>query len=87
MNLQKWLNNVGLDKKHHMILGVGYSALIPLGALFGFYGALFGFLLGTYLVLWKELWNDWYKKRGNAEFLDFVWNEIPLVITFITYLL
>ena len=86
MSLQKFIQNIPLDKKEHLVLGVIYSSLIPLGGLFGVYGALIGFAIGTYLVLWKELWYDLHKKKGKAEFLDFVYNEIPLIITLLAYL-
>lgn len=63
MSLQKIIQKIPLDKKEHLVLGVIYSCLIPLGALFSIYGALIGFLIGTCLVLWKELWHDLYKKK------------------------
>tara|TARA_R110002049_G_scaffold309180_1_gene518121 strand:- start:12666 stop:12932 length:267 start_codon:yes stop_codon:yes gene_type:complete len=87
MSLKDWINSIGLDKKDHLILGVIYSCFIPLGGLFGFYGALTGFVIGVYLVLWKEIYNDLYKKKGTAEVLDFVFNVAPIVIVFLTYLM
>lgn len=84
---KKYLNNLGNDKKDHLIVGVLLSSLIPIcGAIFGLYGAIISFALGTWLALYKELYNDYYKKKGNPEVLDFVYTWIPLLITFIAYL-
>ena len=84
MSLQKLIQNLPLDKKEHIIVGVVYSALIPILCLFfGDLGGLVGFLIGTGLNLWKEIWNDKISKRGNAEVLDFVATETPLIITYL----
>ena len=65
-----------------------YSILIVvLGFFFGNLGALIGLGIGTYLNLWKEIWNDWHKKRGNAELFDFIATQTPLIITYLAYLL
>ena len=85
--LQKSIQNLGLDKKEHVIVGVIYSIFIVLGGIFGIYGAIIGFTIGTFLNLWKEIWNDKIQKKGSAEFWDFVATELPIVITFIAYLL
>tara|TARA_R110002012_G_scaffold146789_1_gene305090 strand:- start:859 stop:1128 length:270 start_codon:yes stop_codon:yes gene_type:complete len=84
MSLKELIQKLPLDKKEHIIVGVVYSALIPLlGLCFGNIGGLVGFLIGTGLNLWKEIWNDKISKRGNAEVLDFIATELPLIITFI----
>jgi len=86
--MKNWIQNLPLDKKEHVLVGVIYSALIPiLGFLFGGIGALFGFLLGTFLNLWKEIYNDFYKGKGNAEYLDFIATEIPIIITILTFII
>lgn len=85
MSLQKFIQNIPLDKKEHLVLGVIYSVLIPLGGFFGVFWAIVGFVIGVLLVLWKEIWNDWRLKKGNAEVMDFVYNIIPLVIVLIAY--
>ena len=47
--MKNWIQNLPLDKKEHIIVGVIYSAFIPLFAfLFGGIGAFFGFMLGTF---------------------------------------
>ena len=86
--MKKWIQNLDLDKKEHVIVGVIYSAFIPLFAfLFGGIGALFGFLLGTCFNVWKEIYNDFYKGKGNAEYLDFIATETPIIITILTFIL
>lgn len=84
MNLQKFIQNLPLDKKEHIVLGVIYSLIMfPLSFLFGNIGLIIGFSIGTFLVLYKELYIDWYKKQGNPEFLDFIYNEIPILVVFL----
>ena len=86
--MKKWIQDLDLDKKEHVIVGVIYSILIPLfGLLFGGIGAFLGFLIGTFLNVWKEIYNDHYKGRGNAEYYDFLATELPIFLTFITYLI
>jgi len=88
MSLQRFIQNLPLDKKEHLVLGIVYSILIPLGGvLFGLFGALVGLAIGTFLNLYKELYHDLYKKKGNAELYDFIATEIPLIITFISYVM
>ena len=87
LKLQKWIQGLALDKKEHNVLGVIYSLPIPiLGLLFGGIGALIGFMIGTALNLWKEIYNDFYKEKGNAELLDFVATEIPILISYLSFL-
>lgn len=87
LKLQKWIQALALDKKEHNVLGVVYSLPIPiLGLLFGGIGALIGFMIGTALNLWKEIYNDFYKEKGNAELLDFVATEIPILISYLSFL-
>ena len=86
--MKKWIQNLDLDKKEHVIVGVIYSILIPLfGLLFGGIGAFLGFMIGTFLNVWKEVYNDYYKGRGNAEYYDFLATQTPIFLTFITYLI
>ncbi len=86
--MKKWIQNLDLDKKEHVIVGVIYSILIPLFALlFGGIGAFLGFMIGTFLNVWKEVYNDFYKGKGNAEYYDFLATELPIFLTFITYLI
>jgi len=83
MSLKDLIQNLPLDKKEHIVVGVVYSALIPILCLFfGNIGGLVGFLIGTGLNLWKEIWNDKISKRGNAEVLDFIATELPLITTY-----
>jgi hypothetical protein len=85
--MKKWIQNLDLDKKEHIIVGVIYSAFIPLfGFLFGGIGAFFGIMLGTFFNVWKEIYNDFYKGKGNAEYLDFIATETPIIITILTFI-
>lgn len=85
--MKKWIQNLPLDKKEHVIVGVIYSAFIPLFAfLFGGIGAFFGFMLGTFFNVWKEIYNDFYKGKGNAEYYDFIATETPIIITILTFI-
>ena len=85
--MKQWIQNLALDKKEHIIVGVIYSIFIPLFAyFFGGIGAFFGFMLGTSLNVWKEVYNDFYKDKGNAEWWDFLATELPILITILTYL-
>ena len=94
--IKRWIDNLPQDKKDHIIVGVLYSILIPMlgyaGTFLGFpegaiYGGTVGFLIGTGLNLWKELWHDKHKKKGNAEVMDFIFNEVPILITYIAFIL
>ena len=70
------------------MVGVVYSALIPLlGLFFGGIGAFLGFLIGTFLNVWKEVYNDYYKGKGNAEYLDFIATQAPILIAYLSFLL
>jgi len=83
MSLQKFIQNIPLDKKEHVVLGVIYSALIPLlGFFFGFLGGLIGFVIGTSANIYKEVVHDKIQGKGTAEFWDFVATEAPILITF-----
>ena len=86
--MKNWIQNLPLDKKEHVIVGVIYSVLIPLFALlFGGIGAFLGFLIGTFLNVWKEVYNDYYKGKGNAEYYDFLATQTPILLIYLTYLL
>jgi ABC-type dipeptide/oligopeptide/nickel transport system permease component len=86
--MKKWIQSLDLDKKEHVIVGVIYSILIPIFALlFGGIGALIGFMTGTFLNVWKEVYNDFYKGRGKAEYYDFLATQTPILIIYLTYLI
>jgi hypothetical protein len=83
MGLKKLIQDLPLDKKEHIIVGVVYSALIPiLFLLFDSIGGSVGFLIGTGLNIYKEVWHDKIQQKGNAEWWDFVATELPLIITY-----
>jgi hypothetical protein len=86
MSLQKFIQNIPLDKKEHIVLGVIYSLLMVLGGFFGSYGVYIGFAIGTALNVWKEVWNDWRNGNGTPELMDFLATELPLLITLAVYL-
>jgi|TARA_B110000977_G_scaffold198260_1_gene282738 hypothetical protein len=85
--IKKLIDNLPQDKQKHIIVGVIYSILIVIGGLFGVYGATIGFFIGTFLNLYKEVWHDLKQKKGNAEVLDFIANEAPILITYLAYIL
>ena len=88
MGLKKFIQNLDLDKKEHIVVGVVYSALIPiLGFLFGGIGAFIGLAIGTGFNVWKEIYNDFIRQRGNAELLDFVATQAPILIAYLSFLL
>ena len=88
MGLKKFINNLDLDKKEHVLVGVVYSALIPLfGFLFGGIGAFIGLVIGTSFNVWKEIYNDFIRQRGNAELLDFIATQTPILIAYLSFLL
>lgn len=99
MALKEFIQKLPIDKKEHIVLGVIYSILIPIFSIIGAFadlilstnkfsiiGAIFGFLVGSVLNLYKELWNDLVQNKGNAEVKDFVATEIPKTITIVSYL-
>ena len=86
--MKKFIESIPLDKLRHLALGVLYSVLIPfLGLLFGDIGAFIGLFIGTFLNLYKELYHDMYQGKGNAELEDFFYNQIPILLVFMAYLL
>jgi len=88
MKLKKLIQNLALDKKEHIVVGVVYSALIPiLGFLFGEVGAFIGLVIGTSFNVWKEIYNDFIRQRGNAELLDFIATQAPILIAYLSFLL
>ena len=74
MSLQKFIQNIPLDKKEHIILGIIIG--FPLVVLFG----LFGGLAGILLVGAKEVVLDWAMKKGNPEWWDFIASAIPILM-------
>lgn len=86
--IKRFIESIAIDKLRHLAIGVLYSILIPLLALLmGFSGALIGFAIGTLLNAYKEIYHDMHQGKGNAEVLDFVYNEIPILIVLLAYLL
>ncbi len=87
MGLKKMIQGMALDKKEHIVIGVLYSSLIPfLAILFGDVGAFVGVYIGTTLNLYKELYNDFFRKKGRPEFLDFIATQVPIMVTLLAYL-
>ena len=88
MGLKKFIQNLDLDKKEHIVVGVVYSALILiLGFLFGEVGAFIGLVIGTSFNVWKEIYNDFIRQRGNAELLDFIATQAAILIAYLSFLL
>ena len=88
MSLKEIIQSLPLDKKEHIVVGVVYSTLIPILSLFfGGVGALIGLGIGTVLNLYKEVYHDFAEGKGNAERLDFIATQSPIVIVFISYIM
>lgn len=86
--IKRFIQNLALDKKEHIIVGVIYSIMIIIGGfILGDIGSWIGFFIGTFLNLYKEIWHDWRQGKGNAELLDFIYNEIPILLVLIAYFL
>ena len=86
--IKRFIESIAIDKLRHLTIGVLYSILIPLLALLmGFSGALIGLVIGTFLNAYKEVYHDMYQGKGKAELEDFIYNEIPIVIVFIAYII
>ena len=49
--------------------------------------ATFIFGVGTLFNVWKELVHDWLKGLGNPEWLDFLATEIPLLTSYLPYII
>ena len=47
----------------------------------------FVFGVGTFINIWKELIHDWYLGKGNPEFKDFLATEIPLLTSYLPYVI
>ena len=72
--IEKIIYKIPKDKKDHILLGILFG--FPLVLFFGFYGGLIS--LG--LVVAKEIIHDKLMKKGNPEFLDFVYSAIPIIM-------
>lgn len=85
---KRFIESIPIDKLKHLAVGVVYSALIViLGILFGHAGALIGVIVGTLLNLFKEVYHDNYQGKGKMELLDFIYNEVPIILVYLAYLL
>jgi hypothetical protein len=86
--IKSFIESIPLDKLRHLAIGVLYSILIPLLALLmDLNGALIGFIIATLLNTYKEIYHDLYEGNGKPELLDFIYNEIPILIVFIAYIM
>ena len=72
--IKKLINSIAIDKKDHVLAGIIIG--FPLVFLFGFYGGL----IAIFLVGMKEIVYDWFLKKGNPEWWDFIASAIPVVM-------
>jgi uncharacterized protein involved in cysteine biosynthesis len=72
--IKKIIDSIAIDKKDHILLGIIVG--FPLVFLLGLYGGLFA----LFLVAIKELVYDWFFKKGNPEWLDFIASAIPIIL-------
>ena len=92
--LQKFIQEIPIDKKDHVILGeiVGFTLTISTMLFFAFVGSFFniallmaiiGANLGGCLAIgffaWKEMYIDKYKKLGKPEWWDFIASSLPVI--------
>jgi uncharacterized protein involved in cysteine biosynthesis len=72
--IKKIIDSIAIDKKDHILLGiiVGFPLVFSLG--------LYGGLFALFLVAIKELVYDWFFKKGNPEWLDFIASAIPIIL-------
>lgn len=73
------INSIPNDKKSHLILGIFTG--FPMVLLFGNIGGLIAIIL--YAL--KEILHDKIQGKGNPEFLDWLWNSIPVFQYLIIY--
>ena len=86
--IKRFIESIPLDKLRHLAIGVLYSILIPLLALLmDLNGALIGFIIATLLNTYKEIYHDLYEGNGKPELADFIYNEVPILIVFIAYIM
>ena len=72
--IKRFIDNIAIDKKDHVLLGIIIG--FPLVLFFGFIGGL----IGITLVGSKEVVNDWIFKKGNPEWLDFIASAVPILM-------
>jgi hypothetical protein len=72
-----------------LIFGVAFYFFVPIEVLVWiiFSAATFVFFVGTSFNAWKELVHDWLKGLGTPEFKDFLATEIPLLTSYLPYLI
>ena len=72
-----------------LIVGFAFYFLLPIEVLieFIFFTATFVFIIGTLLNAWKEIIHDFYQEKGTPEWNDFLATEIPLLTSYLPYLI
>ena len=72
-----------------LIFGIAFYFFVPLEVLVNiiFFAATFVFGVGTSVNIWKEVIHDWYLGKGKPEWLDFLATEIPLLTSYLPYLI
>jgi hypothetical protein len=72
-----------------LIIGVIFYFFVPINVLVKivFFTATFVFGVGSSINAWKELVHDWIKGLGTPEWLDFLATEIPLLTSYLPYLI
>lgn len=77
--IANFINKIPKDKKAHLILGVltGFPMVL-------FFGNIGG-IVALILYALKEIIHDKIQGKGKAEFLDWLWNSIPVFQYLIIY--
>ena len=89
--IKKIIDGIPKDKKDHVLLGmlVGYPLQIIGQLLDILFSVDFLFVLGSIIAIFlvgaKEVLHDWYLRKGNPEWWDFIASAIPILATLITY--
>lgn len=90
--IKKFIDSIPKDKKDHVLLGliIGFPLMVT-GFIIdlitgGIVFTLFLSFLATLFVGWKEIYHDWFLKKGNPEWLDFLASYIPIFMMKIVFL-
>jgi hypothetical protein len=72
-----------------LLLGVVFYFFVPIQVLVKiiFFSATVVFIIGTLFNVAKEIIHDWYLEKGTPEFKDFLATEIPLITSYLPYLI
>lgn len=91
--IKKIIDRIPKDKKDHVLLGmfVGYPLQIIGQLLDILFSVDFLFVLGSIIAIFlvgaKEVLHDWYLRKGNSEWWDFIASAIPIIAVMFGYII